>query len=254
MVVALETLIEKSIKNMGSGIHKVVKETAIELIKRAYKEEIYVQITSGYRSFAEQTKLYNQGRTDRSKPIVTNAKAGQSNHNYGLAIDYVLVSEDGKKAIWTVNKDWKRVAAIGKSLGFKWGGDWTSFKDNPHLEMMGGLTIKDLQNGKRPTLKSKVKAVPAAVKEVKKETVKPAVKIKVSSKPIVKYPGILLKEGAKGMNRVDIERIQRACGMTEKSVSGKFDGTTTKAVKAYQKKQKLDVDGIVGENTWNRMF
>lgn len=243
---------------MGSKINKVVKEAAIELIKRAYDEGIYVQITSGYRSFAEQTKLYNQGRTDKSKKIVTNAKAGQSNHNYGLAIDFVLISADGKKALWELTKDWKRVAAIGKSLGFKWGGDWTNFKDYPHLEMMGGLSIKDLQNGKRPTLISKVKAVAAEVKEDKKEdkkeTFKPAVKIKVSSKPIVKYPGILLKEDAKGMNKVDVQRIQRACGMAEKNVTGKFDTATTKAVKAYQKKQRLDVDGIVGEETWNRMF
>lgn len=56
------------------------------------------------------------------------------------------------------------------------------------------------------------------------------------------------------MNRVDIERIQRAFGMNEKSVSGKFDASTTKAVKAYQKKQKIEVDGIVGENTGNRIF
>lgn len=94
--IGLQTLIDRSIRNMGSGIHKVVKESAIEMIKQAYKEDIFVQITSGYRSFAEQNKLYAQGRTAPGK-IVTNAKGGQSNHNYGLAIDYVLLSADGKK-------------------------------------------------------------------------------------------------------------------------------------------------------------
>nr|WGD98862.1 M15 family metallopeptidase [Bacillus safensis] len=90
------------------------------MIKQAYKEGIFVQITSGYRSFAEQNKLYAKGRT-ASGNIVTKAKGGQSNHNYGLAIDYVLLSTDGKKAIWTVNEKWRRVAQIGKSLGFSWG-------------------------------------------------------------------------------------------------------------------------------------
>ncbi|BBP87504.1 hypothetical protein BsIDN1_11220 [Bacillus safensis] len=116
--IGLQTLIDRSVRNMGAGIHSVKKESAIEMIKQAYKEGIFVQITSGYRSFAEQNKLYSQGRTAPGK-IVTNAKGGQSNHNYGLAIDYVLLlSADGKKALWTVNEKWRRVAQIGKSLGF----------------------------------------------------------------------------------------------------------------------------------------
>ncbi|WP_309244896.1 M15 family metallopeptidase [Bacillus sp. WMMC1349] len=73
-----------------------MKETAIEVVKRAYKENIYVQMTSGYRSFAEQNKLYAKGRTASGK-IVTNAKAGQSNHNYGLAVDYVLYLQMAKQ-------------------------------------------------------------------------------------------------------------------------------------------------------------
>ncbi|GAA0449393.1 MAG: M15 family metallopeptidase [Bacillota bacterium] len=66
-----------------------------------------------------------------------------------------IVSDDGQKAIWTVNAKWKRVAAIGKSLGFEWGGDWSSFKDYPHLQMTGGLTLSQLQAGKRPNLQVK---------------------------------------------------------------------------------------------------
>ncbi|MDA1478350.1 peptidoglycan-binding protein [Bacillus changyiensis] len=170
MAVSLQALIDRSVRNMGSGIHPVVKETAIEIIKRAYKEGIYVQMTSGYRSFAEQNKLYAKGRTAPGK-IVTNAKVGQSNHNYGLAVDYVLLSSDGKTAIWTVNSKWKRVAQIAKALGFAWGGDWRSFKDYPHLEMMEGLTLSQLQAGKRPVLVSKVNnATPAVPKPTKKKS------------------------------------------------------------------------------------
>ncbi|MFN2746979.1 peptidoglycan-binding protein [Bacillus sp. z60-18] len=169
MAVSLQKLIDRSVRNMGSGIHPVVKETAIEVIKRAYKEKIYVQITSGYRSFEEQNRLYAQGRTAPGN-IVTNAKAGQSNHNYGLAVDYVLLSSDGKKALWTVNSKWRRVAQIAKALGFAWGGDWKSFKDYPHLEMMGGLTLAQLQAGKRPKLKSKVSNPTPAKKPEKKSS------------------------------------------------------------------------------------
>ncbi|GAA5416682.1 hypothetical protein Pryu01_01720 [Paraliobacillus ryukyuensis] len=75
--------------------------------------------------------------------------------NFGLSVDYFLVSNDGKKAIWDVNKDWRRVAAVGKSLGFEWGGDWSSFKDYPHLQMPGGLSLSQLRSGKKPNLGGK---------------------------------------------------------------------------------------------------
>ena len=132
----MKDLIDKSVKNMGEGIHKVVKLSAIELIRRAYAEGIYLFFTSGYRSLEEQAKLYGQGRAsfiykgkqygNPSKDVVTNAKPGDSNHNYGLAIDFVLTNAEGTQANWTVSDKWKRAAAIAKELGFSWGGDWRS--------------------------------------------------------------------------------------------------------------------------------
>jgi peptidoglycan LD-endopeptidase CwlK len=155
--VSLDTLIDRSVKNMGTGIHPVVKESAIEMIRRAYSEGINVQVSSGYRSAAEQNKLFAQGRRGiPNEPKVTNARGGESNHNYGLAVDYFLVSEDGSVGIWVVNQDWRKVAQIGKALGFEWGGDWKDFVDNPHLEMTGGLSTAQLQAGKRPNLVSRV--------------------------------------------------------------------------------------------------
>lgn len=113
-------------------------------------------ITDGFRSVAEQNRLYEQGRTTKGN-IVTNAKGGESYHNYGLAIDFALKTSSGN-VIWDWqydgNKngkaDWAEVVSIAKSLGFEWGGDWAQFKDYPHLQMDFGLTIADLQNGERP--------------------------------------------------------------------------------------------------------
>jgi peptidoglycan L-alanyl-D-glutamate endopeptidase CwlK len=172
MKVSLQTLLDRSVKKMGVGINSVVKVSALEMIKRAYNEGINVQISSGYRSMEEQAALYGQSRlysyngknySNLAKPKVTQAKPGQSIHNYGYAIDYFLVSDDGKTALWTVNAKWKRVAAIGKELGFRWGGDWTGFKDYPHLEMTGGLSFTQLQAGKRPNLTLKFKSGSEAV-------------------------------------------------------------------------------------------
>ncbi|WP_352921191.1 peptidoglycan-binding protein [Peribacillus simplex] len=61
MTVALQTLLDRSIKNMGSGMDSVVKAPALEMIKRAYKEGIYAQISAGYRSMKEQAALYTEG-------------------------------------------------------------------------------------------------------------------------------------------------------------------------------------------------
>lgn len=234
--VSLQSLLDRSVKRMGSGMNSVVKESALEMIRRAYKEGINVQITDGFRSFAEQTKLYNQGRTTPGQ-IVTNARAGQSNHNYGLAVDFVLLSEDGTKALYEVNSKWRRVAAIGKSLGFEWGGDWTSFKDYPHLEMMGGLSIRDLQNGKRPSLRSKVSDKVSVPKETEKET-KPS-KSSGDNAAVKKFQSWL--------------NDNYGTGIEEDGYTG--PKTRKAALKALQKEfnkqfgSKLVVDGVWGPKT-----
>lgn len=91
-------------------------------------------VTSGFRGFAEQTALYAQGRT-RPGPVVTKARAGQSAHNYGRAIDVVLDGSPapGLQMCW----DWKqaawlrlraKIAAHPRLHSGWWWGDW------PHIE------------------------------------------------------------------------------------------------------------------------
>ncbi|MBB2481947.1 M15 family metallopeptidase [Bacillus sp. APMAM] len=137
-------------------LNPVVKKRTNQLIKQAAKKGISVVITDGFRSAADQDQLYKKGRTV-SGNIVTNAKGGESYHNYGLAVDFALKTPSGK-IIWDMqydgNKngksDWYEVVDLAKNLGFTWGGDWVKFKDYPHLQMDFGLSIADLQNGARP--------------------------------------------------------------------------------------------------------
>jgi len=97
-----------------------------------------------YRTIEEQNALFKQ------RPKVTNAKGGQSIHNYGLAFDIVLLYDldnNGtfETASWNLLKDhdkdgqadWMEVANYFKSKGWNWGGDWTGFKDSPHFEVKG---------------------------------------------------------------------------------------------------------------------
>ena len=152
---SVEKLKQEAIERMGSGMKAIVKEKVLDIIEKAYAEGIYVLITSGYRSVAEQNKLFAKGRTTaqlralgvygvEGKPNedkVTNAIGSQSNHTQGIAVDYCLTNKTATEDYWVVNKDWKRVAAIAKSMGFAWGGDWKGFVDNPHLEYTGKITV-----------------------------------------------------------------------------------------------------------------
>ena len=104
-------------------------------------------ITDGFRSIAEQNALFAQGRSKPGK-IVTNAKGGESFHNFGLAID---VAFKNKKNEIKYEVGWlSLMAGKVKSLGIEWGGNWASFPDNPHFQFTGGLTLKQVQAGKRP--------------------------------------------------------------------------------------------------------
>jgi peptidoglycan L-alanyl-D-glutamate endopeptidase CwlK len=97
------------------------------------------------RTFDEQNKLFLK------RPKVTNARGGKSFHNYGLAVDIVLII-NGKEASWNMVKDfdndnvsdWMEVVKIFKSYGWEWGGDWKSFKDYPHFQKTFGYTINQL--------------------------------------------------------------------------------------------------------------
>ena len=105
-----------------------------------------------YRTPEEQDSLF------KKRPKVTNAKAWQSIHNYGLAFDIVLLYDnngDGKfeEASWSLTRDfdkdkqadWMEVTNLFKGRGWSWGGDWKSFKDSPHFEMNFGMTWKQMK-------------------------------------------------------------------------------------------------------------
>lgn len=101
----------------------------------------------GFRTFECQDELYAQGRGTIGK-IVTNARGGDSMHNYGLAADYVLDGSTDKPGIqWSWdnrNGIYQRMGATAKDCGLIWGGDWKRFPDLPHLEMPG-LTLSEIK-------------------------------------------------------------------------------------------------------------
>ena len=101
-----------------------------KLLIKARNQGIELRVISAHRNCEEQNRLYAKGRTLPGK-IVTNAKCGQSAHNYRRAVD--VVEFRNGVPIWE-NPNWEIIGRLGESLGLQWGGRWKSIKDKPHFQ------------------------------------------------------------------------------------------------------------------------
>ena len=139
-----------------ADLHPHVRDMAARFELEATAAGIPFAVTFTLRSMETQAALYAQGRTKPGK-VVTNARAGYSFHNFGLALDVVPL-ELLKLPNWGDNPHdqahanalWAKLGAIGKAIGFRWGGDFKSIKDRPHFEWSGDLALADLRAGKQP--------------------------------------------------------------------------------------------------------
>ena len=108
-----------------------VQPLARALVQKAASVGITIKIISGLRTYAEQDALYAKGRTEPG-PIVTKAKGGYSNHNFGIAFDIGVF--EGNKYLDESPK-YKAVGALGVDLGLEWGGNWKTIVDQPHYQL-----------------------------------------------------------------------------------------------------------------------
>ncbi|MCY1397449.1 D-alanyl-D-alanine carboxypeptidase [compost metagenome] len=108
-----------------------VRPYARALVQKAGAAGIRIRIISGLRTYQEQDKLYAKGRTAPGS-VVTNAKAGQSNHNFGIAFDIGVF--EGTKYLGDSPK-YKAIGALGMDLGLEWGGNWKTIVDQPHYQL-----------------------------------------------------------------------------------------------------------------------
>jgi peptidoglycan L-alanyl-D-glutamate endopeptidase CwlK len=117
-------------KKIKGGMQKDVEEAAQALLT-VFREELGVElvITAGYRSQAEQDKLYDQGRT-RPGPVVTWSRT--SKHTQGRAFDITVKGLTPNQVPRSV---WYAIGEVGEAIGLKWGGRWRGKKDMPHFEM-----------------------------------------------------------------------------------------------------------------------
>lgn len=123
------------------------KERAEKFIASCKAAGIDLLVTSTYRDNESQDALYAQGRT-KPGSIVTNARGGESFHNYRCAMDVVPIV-NGKPNWNTSDPIWAKVGAFGKQAGLEWAGEWKTFKETAHFQYTGGLSLDQLKAGEK---------------------------------------------------------------------------------------------------------
>jgi peptidoglycan L-alanyl-D-glutamate endopeptidase CwlK len=123
-------------------LHSEVRWRAEKLKEACVAALTPILIYSTLRTFKEQEVLYAHGRTKPGQ-VVTNARPGESFHNYGLAFDAIPILESGKPD-WENREKIRILGELGESIGLQWGGRWPTFKDYPHFQMAFGFDCKQL--------------------------------------------------------------------------------------------------------------
>src|ERR1051325_10733103 len=99
-------------------IHPELSKRIRDLIEAFAQRGTQVEVVQGLRTFAEQDALFAQGRT-KPGPVVTNARGGQSNHNYGLAVALCLFVNG--KPDFTANSTFVAIGSEAVKRGLEWG-------------------------------------------------------------------------------------------------------------------------------------
>jgi len=124
---AIDARSEKNIATLLPPVQKVARA----FLEIASAHSIAAVIISGLRTMEEQDRLYAQGR-DTPGRVVTNARAGYSSHNFGIAFD---VGVFRGPTYLPDSPLYTTLGHLGQFLGLEWGGTWRSFRDMPHYQL-----------------------------------------------------------------------------------------------------------------------
>ena len=111
------------------------------LLPICWEKKLPIHLTQGFRYFGEQDELYKAGKS--------NAKGGNSYHNFGLAVDFCFDSSPDSGIqdpyLEPFEGSFKAVADSAKELGLEPGFYWKSFIDKPHIQAKITIPIDDLK-------------------------------------------------------------------------------------------------------------
>jgi peptidoglycan L-alanyl-D-glutamate endopeptidase CwlK len=130
---------EGHIATLHPAAQRLARRFMTDLESAGYDKQ--VKIIQSSRTFLQQDALYALGRTKPGQKV-TNARGGQSNHNFAIAWDIGIFDGpeylDGDTSAELAEYD--KVAEIVNLDGLVWGGNWTSLRDRPHYQLDNGRT------------------------------------------------------------------------------------------------------------------
>ena len=85
------------------------------------------------------------GEEKKGESKVTNARGGESNHNFALAWDIGIFNNGaylGESPLYDAAAQIVLAAGIA---GLEWGGNWKTFQDRPHYQIKSPHTTKQIR-------------------------------------------------------------------------------------------------------------
>lgn len=249
-----------------SQVHPALAARITALLETLAQHGLQVEVVQGLRTFAEQDALFAQGRS-KPGPVVTRARGGQSNHNYGLAVD--LVPFNNGQPNWNAPLGvWTTIGREAEKLGLEWGGDWRKFVDKPHVQLPGLSVAECLSLFRRGGNKLDLVWAEAARRLLGAPPVPPPAPppsgLPVPPPPLPPPPsggtGIsssrpMLRLKARGEAVRALQEALAGAGLLAAAgADGIFGPGTLAAVKKFQQSKGLTADGVVGPATWEALL
>lgn len=146
----LDAISEVRLGDVYPGLASKIRQMATML-----PEGLTFRVTQGLRSWADQAKLYAQGRTAPGA-IVTNAPPGYSWHQWSVAVD--IVPMEAGHPDWNIeHPSWPKLISLGKSLGLESGAEW-QHPDWPHFQMTGSFPVSPNDRARQILLNEGIEA------------------------------------------------------------------------------------------------
>jgi peptidoglycan LD-endopeptidase CwlK len=242
-------------------VHPALATRIEALLDTLTQHGLQVEVVQGLRTFAEQDSLFAQGRT-KPGPVVTRARGGQSNHNYGLAVD--LVPFTNGQPNWNAPLGvWTTIGSEAEKLGMEWGGDWKKFVDKPHVQLPGLSVAECLSLYRKGGTKLDLVWAEATRRMLGTQggppTTTPSSPVLAPDPPAggtgtsSSHP--LLRLHARGEAVRALQEALAGAGLLSASgTDGIFGPGTMAAVKKFQQSKSLTADGVVGPATWEALL
>jgi peptidoglycan L-alanyl-D-glutamate endopeptidase CwlK len=150
---AIDTQTAKNIGTLLPAVQPTFLQLALLGKEVAAAQDLDYRMISGTRSYEEQNKLYAKGRSAPG-PKVTNVRGGYSRHNFGIAGDFGVFDKEGQYLDSgnppLASQIHQAVAEEVKArkMNIEWGGDWSSFVDEPHFQYKTGLSTRQMRERK----------------------------------------------------------------------------------------------------------